>query len=144
MSHHEMTCSKCGQRTSNEEKHNCNVSCPRCPHPDHGRFGSCRMCDCPSHLQPQPPSYVFIKTGIIRRTAAGELVIDTCTSDGEHLSAPADQTVEPPRRTCRDLWDEFMPKEWVGKMGRLTVHLSFEEDRGFRLYGDPGPNDDDG
>lgn len=64
----------------------------------------------------------------VRRDNFGRIVLDECTSDGEHLrdDGKFDEFNESGRQQCRQLLEESFAA-FVGKRGHLRVKIEFEE-----------------
>lgn len=57
----------------------------------------------------------------------GQLVIDQHASDEEHLKALATRQSQP-MYDCRFYWSDVMPKTWLGRPGKFTVHHAMDKD----------------
>jgi len=57
----------------------------------------------------------------------GQLVIDRHASDEEHLRAPATRESQP-MYDCRLYWSDVMPKTWLGRPGKFTMHHAIDRD----------------
>lgn len=63
----------------------------------------------------------------LRVSHQGQLVLDACPSDPEHLVDPKSSDMERP--TCRQLLQNLVPAGWLGKRGKWHITIAFEEDK---------------
>lgn len=61
--------------------------------------------------------------GVIRKTSNGEICVDLCRSDAEHLAAPVPEGHD--RRACRLLLSDMFPEKLLGKKGTLVIRFEF-------------------
>ena len=67
-------------------------------------------------------------TGNVRRNHLGQIVIDTCESDGAHLRREGPLPEGWDRWRCRRLVEDAF-QDMVGKRGTLVLRVEFFEDR---------------
>jgi hypothetical protein len=74
----------------------------------------------------QPEGIPFLETkreeldGYVYESSNGQLVIDSHTSDEQHLKAKATHDTQPMYR-CRQYVRDLIPKEWRDKKGKFFV-----------------------
>ncbi len=68
----------------------------------------------------------FTFSGNIRRNSGGQIIVDKCESDQWHLRH-SDTDTEQNRPLCRKTVETYL-EGLVGKAGKLTVSIRFEED----------------
>ncbi len=59
--------------------------------------------------------------GQVYISSNGQLVIDRCCSDTEHLLASATSDTQP-LHDCRIYLKDLVPKEWIGVPGKITIN----------------------
>lgn len=68
----------------------------------------------------------FEDKGYLRRTGTGQVCIDDCPTDEDHLGAPTPEGFD--RRMCRTLLSDLVPDEFLGRKGHIKVTIEFESE----------------
>ena len=58
--------------------------------------------------------------GFAYANGSGQIVIDACASDDQHLGAKATHTEQPLYR-CRTYLKDLIPKEWLNQKGKFLI-----------------------
>ena len=61
--------------------------------------------------------------GFAYESKNGQVVIDACATDDDHLVAKATHAEQPMHR-CRSYLCDLIPKEWIGKRGTFLIDRS--------------------